>query len=231
MTFLEIAQAVARESGTVGTGVKPLSVSGQTGPLLDIVEWVKSAWRDIQNKHSDWRFLEGEYTGSLSAGTREYSAADFGLTRHAAWIASEKWQAAPVTAYRASQGVSDQQAIFFRRYDDFRAFDLMGTPRSGRPSIFTITPSNTLMFGPIPDEAYTVVGTYKKAAQTLFADADMPDCPERFHEVIVDKALMFLHMKEEAAFQYQVSERRYRERMDALEDDQLPPVYLAGALA
>lgn len=231
MNFLEIAQAVARESGTAGTGVNPTTVTGQSNHLLKIVEWVKSAWRDIQNKHSDWRFLEEEYTGSLSSGTREYSASDFNLTRHGAWVHSENWQDAPVTAYKTSAGVADEQAIFFRRYDDFRAFDLVGTARTGRPSLFTVTPSNTLMFDPIPDEAYTVKGNYKKTAQVLASDVDVPDCPERFHEAIVHKALMYLHADQEAQFRYQMSEARFRENMDALEDDQLPPVYLGGALA
>ena len=46
MTFLELCRRLAREVDASGSG--PSAVTGQTGENRRIVDWVASAWQDIQ---------------------------------------------------------------------------------------------------------------------------------------------------------------------------------------
>jgi hypothetical protein len=74
MTFLELVQMTAQQSGTI-QGVKPTTVTGQADRLKQIVDYVREAYIDIQNAHRGWRWMQSTFTGQTVAGTG-------GLCRH-----------------------------------------------------------------------------------------------------------------------------------------------------
>ena len=59
MTFLELCQMTAQQSGTI-QGVLPTTVVGQADRLKQIVDFVAEAYLDIQNAHRMWRWMQSD---------------------------------------------------------------------------------------------------------------------------------------------------------------------------
>ena len=87
MTFLELCQRMRQECGISGTG--PSTVVSQTGNLKRIVDWVNTAWIDIQTTHQDWDWMRASasfptvasqamYELGTGTGTVGVSVATFG---------------------------------------------------------------------------------------------------------------------------------------------------------
>lgn len=221
-TFLQLTQRASRESGTVSGDNQPSSVTNQTLRLKKIVEWVAQAWTDIQGLHTTWRWMEGEFSGSASAGTARYTAAAWNITRFGSWIT----RAESVTIYDPDIGVADESAMRMIGWDTWRQTYGRGEQTGAKPNEFAISPAGELCLGPIPDKTYTINGLYQKSAQTLSANTDTPECPADFHDAIVWKALMYLAEHDEGGFQAVTAQNRYADRIDALERSQLPPMRL-----
>lgn len=230
MNYLELCQMVARESGTI-SGTLPTAVTGQTGRLLKVVNWVDIAWRQIQNSRNAWLWMEAEYDAPdslTSAGTNRYTAASWSLSRFAEWITHPD----TVTIYLQSDGVSDEGPLLELPWNTYRALYERGEQTQDKPVHFSISPANEFCVGPVPDDTYVIRGQYRKSPQELTANTDIPECPARFHEVIAWYALLLLNEHDEAQFNVATAIRRYRALRDDLERDQLPEVWVsAGPLA
>lgn len=227
MTFLELCQFVARESGVV-SGTNPTTVTGQSGSLADIVVWVNEAWRQIQNRHHNWRWMRGEFEGSLTAGTARYTGASFSLSRWARWIE----EADTLTLYLTATGVSDEGGLTWLDWHKYRRMFERGTQTADRPVFASVSPAGELCFGSKPDATYTVRGEYQKKAQVLSVDADEPELPSQFHEMIAWYAVMLLHGYDEAAQSELRAVREFTRDMNALRAAQLPTIHVsAGPLA
>jgi|TARA_Y100000310_G_scaffold51684_1_gene47605 hypothetical protein len=222
-TFLEICQKVARESGTI-SGALPTAVTGQTGRLLKIVNWVADAWDEIQNDQSTWLWMRKEFSDVTVADTFKYSASDWSLTNFSRWVIDPL----SVTMYLTATGVSDEGELKFITWEEWRIKYGRGTQDSGRPIEYTITPAEEFAVGPKPDAVYTINGEYFEDNETLAADGDTPNCPARFHNVIVWKALMKLAGSDEGGEQSKNFEALYKPLRFALERDQLPKISIAS---
>lgn len=223
-TFLQLAQAVARESRTI-TGVQPVTTVNQTGRLAEIVESVRDAWRELQNLRASWFWLDQEWTGQTVAGTRRYTDGSFSLVRWAAWKTNED---DPLTSYRLANGVSEEQRLLFLPYPIWRVRHDIGSEQEGAPTEWSVSPSGEICLGPTPDDTFVLRGTYRKAPQELVNDGDEPDMPERFHNILVWSALMKIHEYDEAdgAVPYLRCQRQYQMYLDALNRDQMPEIRL-----
>lgn len=228
-TFLELAQRVASDSGTIN-GTAPTAVTGQTGRLAKIVRWTNDAWRQIQNAHGEWLWMRSDFSGGISSGTRSYSGSDLSLTRFGRWICAGEGEDR-YSIYKTATGVSDEGALTFLPYDYFYRTCLRGDQTNDRPAYFTITPDRKLSFHPIPDDSYTVRGPYRKSAQDLTADGDVPEMPEDYHDLIADVALQLLGAHDEAVTQLSLWQLRRLAKFSDLEREQLPQMDIAGALA
>lgn len=227
MDFLQIAQMVARESGTV-SGNLPSSVANQTGRLLKIVNWTVTAWREIQNARNAWKWMQEDFQNNLVAGTQRYTAASFSISRLAEWITHDD----TVTLYKTSLGPVDERELRFLPWEDFKRMYTRGVQQQNRPLHYSISPAGEFCVGPIPDDAYVVKGEYRKSPQTLVNNGDVPEMPERFHELIAWCALLLLAEHDEANLHIATAMRRKRELMDDLERDQLPQLHIgSGPLA
>lgn len=231
-TFLEICQRAAGESGAFNTGYTlPTTVVGQTGHEGQLVQWVKDAWREIQTSRSRWQWMRAEYVGNTVASQQRYAASDFSLTRHADWIVSyDGPEDSGVTVYKQSEGVADETPLVWFEWGAFRRRLMRGsaTTDEGRPTMFTVDPAMKLVLYPTPDAVYVVQGEYMKSPQTLALDADVPEMPARFHDLIWMKALLRSAADEEALSQYPIWRNDYQVLMNDLERDQLPRMTVAG---
>lgn len=225
MTYLELCQAVAQESGTVPTTGQPTTVVDQTGRLLRIVDWVRDAWTQIQIENKAWRWMEADFSGTLVASTREYAPSALGISsRFRSWVYQGPRGEDAFTIYLASDGQDTEGKLVFRDWDHMRNNVLLGPMLSttGKPQHVTIDPNNRLVFYPLPDDAYTVRGRYMKSAQTLASDSDEPEIPADFHEAIKWRALKLLALHDEDQFHYQTWDVEYRRAMNDLRGDQTP---------
>jgi hypothetical protein len=237
-TFLELAQKVASESGTVPartTTALPTTVVSQVGRLGRIVRWTNDAWRSIQNSRAQWRWMRGELSGTISSGTQRYLYSALGAgspTRFAEWIVrgedETRW-----SCYKTSTGVSDEGPLNFLDWDTFYETQLRGTPpTNSRPQFFSIDDTDRLVFSPTPDATYTVRGWYRKDVQELSANSDTPEMPARFHDLILWEALKLLGNFDEAAVGQRAEwANNARIIRSQLERDQLPPIRICGPLA
>lgn len=229
MNFLQLAQEVARESGTVPGEGKPATVVGQTGRLGDIVRWTKQAWVDIQNYRSGWRWMLAEWEGNTVAAQQRYTTVEMGIaSRFGEWHHVDNEKNSVTSAYLTATGVSDAGRLIYFPFTDFYTnYIARPEPTNGRPRVYSVDSQQRLVLSAIPDADYTLRGLYRKSAQGLAIDADLPEMPERFHSLIVDKALIYLGANDESQVQLPLWDLRFRAQMSELERDQLPTVTLA----
>lgn len=229
-TFLELCQKVAQLSGTV-TGTQPTTVADQTGRLAKIVVWTAQAWRDIQNEKSGWRWMRAEWEDkALTSGAPRYTAASFSIdSRFAEWIVDSEHEREIVTIYDNTIGVSDESPLGLIPWNLWRRKYGRGEQDESRPTEYAISPANEICFGPVPNSSdYRVSGEYRKSPQALEDDADEPEMPERFHDLIVWRALVLLGQHDEGEFALATAERNYMTLLDDLMRDQLPPLVAAA---
>ena len=224
MTFLELCQRLRQEAGQAGSG--PSTVVGQTYELLRTVDWIKTAYQDIQNLHAEWNFLRADLTFQTTASDNTYPIADISATEYG------EWNQESFRSYLTSSGVSGEQFMEWLDWPDFRDKYVIGSNRTqeGNPRYIAQKPDTSLIVFPTPDAAYTINGEYFKRAQTMSADADEPLIPTKFHMIIVWRALMFYAGFTSAPDLYEIGQREYKNLLFKLESSQLPRIRLAGPL-
>lgn len=220
-TFLELCQKVARDSGTI-SGALPQTVTGAEGRLGKVVYWTAEAWRRIQNQHASWLWMVGEFEQPLLVSTARYTPAALSVDRHAAWITKPE----AVSVYRTK---ADEGYITHIPFADWRRTFDIGAQHTGRPGYFSVSPAGELCVGPAPDQAYTIRGLYRKGPQELVNDDDVPEMPERFHDLIAYGGLLLLAEHDEAQLHIGVAMARHRGLMSMLRRDQLPMVHIGGS--
>ena len=230
MNFLELVQRVARESGTIPGENQPASVVGTTGRLARMVHWTNDAWRGIQRSRTDWRWMQGEFEGSLTAGSARYTSASFNLTRFARWRVNGPTEDR-FSLYDPTIGVTDEGQLIFVPWDTFYVTKLRGSIDANRPAYFSVSPAREFVVSPTPDKTYTVRGPYQKSAQTLTANTDIPEMPEDFHDLIVWEALKLMGIYDEATVSQPFWSVEAIKRRSELLIDQLPRITTAGPLA
>lgn len=225
MNFLQLAQRLRQEAGVSGSG--PASVTGQTGEMKRIVDWITAAYEDIQNLHPNWEFLRTDFTFPTIASTQTYLPSAVSIDDHASWKMDS------MRAYLTSTGVNDEQGLEICSWNAFRDVYLLGSQRSvtGRPIKVALKPNKALAFWPTPDNVYTVVGEYFKEPQTMSDNSDEPNFPSRFHMILVWTGLKYYATYESAPELYAKGEKEYTRLLSGLELDQLPEMYLGTPLA
>jgi hypothetical protein len=224
-TFLQICQDFREEAGITGSG--PVSVTGQTGEMLRVVNWVKKAYRDIQNRHANWDFLRFDFTFQTIANTPTYLPTAVSLDELATWKKDS------FRIYLTATGVADEQWLRCWDWNELRDTYLIGTSsiQTGRPTEFAIKPDKSVVLWPKPDAVYTIAGEYFKRAQTMTANADEPLLPDEYHDIIKWRAMMYYGAQEGATEVYAQGRGEYAGMMSALRRDQLPSISIGGALA
>lgn len=229
-TFLELCADLTRESGAIGTA--PAAVTAQTGRQLKCVEWIAAAWETIQNGRRDWTFLRSEFSKSLTIDQTAYigGAGGWALTRFGEFL-GDRPTFLPTTIYLPADGQETETELRQIDFDTWRTRYDRSTHDAGRPHEYAIAPDRTIRFGSKPDAAYTVRGEYRKTGQVLAANGDIPDMPDRFHMIIVWRAIMMMADADEAVQALALARAKYAELYRAMVRDCTPGMSLEGTMA
>lgn len=236
MTFLEIVQMTVQQTGTI-QGVLPTTVVGQRDRLKLIVDYVREAYVDIQNAHRMWRWLQGNFIGQTVIGTQEYPGTAFSdqrtgtpITRFSQWGFKGDGSDTSLSMYLTSEGANGEGHLLWADWDRFYETQLRGVHQPDKPQVFSVTNDGKLIVSPIPNAVYTLRGKYRKSAQILAADADVPEMPLEFHTIIKDAALQYVEGFDEGP-RIPIVRLRMLPNFSMLESHQLPKVRWGAPLA
>ena len=221
-TYLQLSQRLRQEAGLSGTG--PTTVTSQTGEMRRIVDWVASAWLEIQSAHNQWNWMRADFSFSTVASQQAYTAAEAGVaSRFRAWELDGMGIKTPAS--------NDETELMRMAYFDFRRSYIIGPQSEARPVAVTALPNRSLALGYTPNAVYTVRGEYWKAHQTLTVDADIPEMPTDYHEAVLYRALMMYARYAAASEVYEDANSKYLFWMNKLIHEQLPDVTQPEPLA
>lgn len=228
MNFLKLCTRTRREARISGSG--PVSVLAQTGEMQMVVEWVQAAYEDVQNMSPLWEFLRSDFSFNTIASAPTYTLSATGLTGLQSWRTADYES---ISCYLAATGIAGQQALEKISWEDMRGSRFFGSSstQSGRPTEYAIKPDKSIVFWPVPDAVYTVVGEYYKKPQTLANNTDEPIFPEAYHMVLVWLAMRYSGAYQAAPDKYSQGDNEYKRLLYALRRDQLPKVQTGGPLA
>lgn len=237
-TFLQLANALAREAGVTGNASAIAAVLNQTGEANRLVNWIKQTHNEIQDRHNgDWRWLRSKFTVNTVASTDTYaptactdSRLSATISRFSHWIPFDDQGAANIKRYLTSAGVGGEVWLVNIPWSYFMSIYRRGTQNPGQPIHVTIDPQNNLVLGPVPDDIYTISGEYQMTRLEFSADSDVPEMPAQFQDVIWMRALEKygrFHAAPEVLARGQVEGGRL---MRQLEANQLPDITMGSPL-
>lgn len=231
-TYLTLCQETAKDSGTISTIGDPATTAGQTGRLLRITGWVRDAYNDIQRLSKTWRWMEDDFSGETVASVQEYDAAALGIDRFSSWVFDQGDLGSVVSIYKTADGQTDEGFLSFMDWSVFRRTAMIGTraAETGKPVCFTVDRANKLRLWPTPDDAYTIRGSYMKSPQVLAADADIPEMPAEFHDLIKWTALIKLAVYDEAFEQIGAWKAEEGRLLSQLRTSQLSRTQINGSI-
>lgn len=229
-TYLQLCASLRQATTDSGTG--PSAVTGQTGELARIVQWVADAWHEIQQEQDSWRWMRKSFTVSATSGDGAYAFGDCTDTVSAVAIARwSRWHKSTFKCYLTSAGVGGEYALHWLPWEDFRRIYRYGTQTNAPPYHVSEDPTQAFVLGPIPDATYSVSGDYQIGPQTLSADGDTPEMPAKFHKLIVYDALIRYGFNRVAPEALQLAQVEGSRLSSALRRDQLPQISIGRSLA
>lgn len=237
MNYLQLCQRFVRECGISGT---LSTVSGQSGEMLRVADWVGQAWLELQSKHDDWEWMRS--SGLLGAGASFTTVAGtfvypLGVGTGKTGVdpaVFNKWDRATFRCYTTAAGKNDEMPLDLVGYDAWRDAYMMGAMRlvQTRPVAIAVAPDLSLCVGPPPTAGYTVTGDYFRAPVAMTADGDLPTgLPSQFHMAIVYLAMTYYAGYEAAPEVIDRGQVGYAKLVAQLEALRAPEIGMVGALA
>lgn len=228
MTFLELINRTRMECGVSGASTPLATAQNLTGESARIASWVNSAWVDIQALKSDWQWMRQPFEFSTTAQVQEYTPAAAGVGDTFA-----NWKVDSFRCSTPGDNYGDEQLLNYMEFTTFRNLYQYSNMRRTyqRPVVVSVTPSKSLAFGATPDRAWLITGEYYTKPLSFSANADIPGIPDRFHMIIVYRAMMAYGSYAAAPEVYQRGETEYKSLMNRLDIDQLPAFVSGPPLA
>lgn len=225
MNFLQLVQRLRRKCRV--SGANPVKLSNQSEEINRLIDWTNEAWMDIQETREDWQWMRTTASFQTVEGQAIYTPAQMGVTDFGNWT-KYTWR-----NYVTAVGLKSEIEMEFRDYESWRNLWAYGANRfaKSRPMEMTITPDKSIGFGPAPIAGYTITGDYFRVPTEMSADADVPSLPERFHMLIVYRAMMYYGASESAAEVYNEGQAEFDRMMRRLQLNQLPDMLNSSALA
>lgn len=226
-TFLQLVQAVERDVKTFPSVLS--TVTGATGRDLIAVNKVIEAWNELQVMSTEWRWMRADIGAQVTVADQpNYDpVTDWSLTRFSRWVTLPR----NTSIYLQSDGVAYERLLTEIPWETYRRKWVLGTQTSLAPIDYAISPADDFWLGPIPDGVYVVNGEYWKTPQTLSADADLPELPARYHDVIRHLAVMKFSARDSHQNVYGNALAAYNSLMGRLRHEQMPRVQAGEALA
>lgn len=224
-SFLQLCQALREEAGISGTG--PASVVNQTGEMRRIVNWINRAYVAIQTLDPTWNFMRPAFAFQTIADTAEYLPSAVNITDHGTWKTDS------LRCYNTAAGPNDEQWLVYYEWDEFRDLFVFGGMRNskGRPISFSVKPDQSLVFYPVPDGEYTIVGERRRQAAPMANNGDVPVLPADLHDIIMWRALMYYAVYESAPELHAEGQSEYSRMLRELRRRELPEMTFSGPLA
>lgn len=229
-TYLELAVQLCSKCRVSGDG--PVAVTGQNKEYMRILGYVNEAWMKIQNRRTDWRFMRASTQVNSQAGKLNYDpAADFGLTDFGYW-ALDHHAGDTFRVYKTAAGITSETFLEVWDYDWWRDAYLFGGNRTAfsYPLGVARAPDDSLVFGPIMADGYTVIGDYYRRPTKMVNAADVPVLPEQFHDAIIYLGMMLYGASEAAPEIYDDGYNNFQEIIRQVESQCLRRLTLGGAL-
>ena len=241
--FLNLCQRTATECGVANSlavqSALP-TVSGATGSLGRIVNWVGDGWRDLQMDRDDWAWMrssvllgggvtfptvaaQASYPLGTGAGSVGVGADSFG-----------KWDIETFRSYPTAVGYRGEIYLDEVSYDVWRDSYMLGAMRDvqTRPVVFAVGPDQSICLGPPPNGLYTIAGDYFVAPSEMVVDTDIPvGLPTRFRMLIVYRAMAKYAAYEAAPDVAQRAAEENARLYPQLLAARSPQIGFAGALA
>jgi hypothetical protein len=236
MTFLQLVNRARQEAGLANGDLSTL-VSGLSAESARFKNWVADAWTQVQTENPDYQFMRKANTFQTVAGqflyTPQQARATVDGTSSGA-VDLGNWKKDSFRIYTVGSNFTDEMLTSWMTWDVFRNVYQYGSMRTSqsRSVSITIDPTKNLGLGMTPDlSTYVVVYEYYRKPSDLVADTDTPDMPDRFHMLIVWRALLaygvFMSAPEVIdRAQAEISRLQFR-----LDNDQLPILMSGPPLA
>ncbi len=206
MNYLELTNAVLREINEV----EITNVSSTRGVQSSVKDFINKAQRDIINSEVEWPFTVVNQSFTTTAGTAEYSRESDAKTLD---FDSFTIQESASTAERTLKYLSFEEYLERRNEADTNP----DTSSRALPEYVYSTPDNKIGLSPVPDEStYTVRYYYYQTNTDMAANTDNPTIPERFHDVIVNRARYYTHMLRSDVQFAQLALRDYTEGLSRM---------------
>lgn len=228
MNFLALVNRTRVECGVSGASTPLTTAQNLTGESARIANWVNSAWVDIQTSKDDWLFMRESFTFNTVTQQWQYNAdTDCGLADFA------NWKRDSFRCSSVGQNYADEQLMNYMDWTTYRNLYQYGNMRTTyqRPVVVSIMPNKDLAFGAVPDQPYVIDGEYYTKPAEFSADTDTPSLPDRFHLIIVYRAMMYYGGYEAAAEVYQRGETEFKRLENRLNIDQLATIVSGPPLA
>ena len=206
-----------------------------------VTRFVADSWRMIQSLYETWGWMRQEFEFDLRESTPQYKwnqmrDGDGELSIPPTSVGFRNWinndPSEPPVWFRSSPDDNHAVVVPMTQIE----YGLMRQRRlqfrqETQPSAFAIHPNKTLEFHPSPDKAYRVYGMHVRGVQDLTEANEKPyGLDERYHRLIVWRAVMLLHGADEATEQFLFAERNFNEQLDAITKVYLPSITVGGAL-
>lgn len=209
MTYLELCQGFVQELGVAGGGENnPSAVTGQTGELLNVVNWIAAAELEINNQCLDWKYLWAEYSQALAIDDQEPTLPT-GVLAPRTWIKD--------SFYLDRFGVNQRKLVWLD-WSDYRDIDSF----PNQPQSITMKPNGVLRLDAKMTQALTLTGEYYKAPTRMSANADVSPIPAEYHRIILCRAAVIYGGREDAPEVVNHYEPEYIEILNNLEMTQRP---------
>jgi len=184
MNYLQLCNAVLREINEV----EITNVTSTRGIQTSVADFINKAQRDIINSEVEWPFTVVNQSFTTTAGTAEYDRESDAKTVD---YDSFTIQESADTAERKLKYISFDEYLERRNEADTNP---NASARALSEYVYT-TPDNKIGLSPVPDAStYTVRYYYYQTNTDMAANTDTPTIPERFHDVIVNRARYYAHM-------------------------------------
>lgn len=225
MKYVELVDALRREGGVSGVpGGKITTLQGSLPAEIERIKyWIRDAWRDIQTEQTNWRFLFREAAHPIPQYTSVIYPPEFEARTVAEWD--------PCTARIGPVGHGRHRShpLIVENYRDMRDWMQTHPGHRAMPCRLSIHPrTEAIHLSPIADKEYEFFYDYWRVPQDLDEDNEEPIMPDRFHMLIVWRAIERYGSYQVAPDVLQRAERYGGQLMSALMHDQLPPLDTDG---
>lgn len=201
MNYLQLINAVLREVNEV----ELTAIASARGIQTSVSDFINKAQRDIINSEVEWPFTVVAGTITTVAGQAEYTKPANSKTID---FDSFTVQESASTAEKILKFVSFNEYLERLNESDTNP----NASAQALPQYVYFTPDENIGLSPVPDASTYTVRYYYYATHTdMTAATDVPVIPERFHDVIVNRARYYTHMLRSDIQFAQLADRDYKE--------------------